>query len=462
MTVPVRPRGCGCLMLFSIFCLIAFTAAEVGLLVRLDPDWFDRQAFWRGPIVPPDMVPAADTHDQSAPAREDGGREANGGAGAPHVFSLSVEVDYDPAKGATLRTKEGGVFEFPAGSIGEALRIRAQAIGSLPSRYRDPHLAVAGPSYQLSFGDQEHYDFLKPVKAVLRYVPALLAKKDDPKNVTIYVWGAKGWEAVRSVVDEAAHTVSAEISHASPVLVAEPVDDADSAGRTPITAPGAAVVAADGPLDKADPFQGVWEGQVELVEGELVGPILKAMDAAGADLDRQRQKEIAAIPDPEEKARAQKDWDDAKQAGKKAYDAAADIMRAFELLARLGVPMKMRIRRTEANYSLSVVEILGLQTDAGPQAGAPPPPNGDAKGGDAPKEWTLTRIGPNTLRFPDPPEDMPAMKALGPPELRLHRIKDDGRNEIRGDYELEFSPEGGKTEHCKFKWNFTRISPQAP
>ena len=235
MISPVRPRGCGCLMLFSIFCLTVFTAAEVGGLLWLNPEWFDRQAFWRGPILPPDVVLVANPAAHAALDREDAERDAaatarTARADAPVLLEdLAVEADYDPVRGVTLTTKADGVFEFPSGSVRETAHIRVVPIASLPQRYADAALGVVGPVYQIFIGDQEHYQFARPIHVTLPYIPEMLGPKAKHENIKLYTFDG-GWHAFPSTVDPQRHTVSGEVSHCSPTI-AGTIDAAQDAGN---------------------------------------------------------------------------------------------------------------------------------------------------------------------------------------------------------------------------------------
>jgi hypothetical protein len=218
---PPKPRGCGCLALFCVLCLSAFTAAEGAVLYWCDPNWIDRVAFWKPAPFEPDVIFSADPADRAALAETDDPlpispkRETLTSDRIRLIGERSVQADYDPANGATVTTREGAVLQFPPGAILAATKVRVTPIASLPDRYLDKNLAIAGPFYKLFVGDKEHYRFAVPIRVTMPYSPDLLGKDGSIKGLAIYVSDGGPWQQCASAVDEKAHTVTAPVSHCS-------------------------------------------------------------------------------------------------------------------------------------------------------------------------------------------------------------------------------------------------------
>jgi len=184
---------------------------------------------------------------------------------------------------------------------------------------------------------------------------------------------------------------------------------------------------ADSPVEKYDPFQGIWEGEVKLVDGSLVEPLIAAFKKAGEEEEKKELAAIAKIEDPAERARRQREWDATKQKVKSLFEDVVKLLRTFEQFARLGIPIQMKIRRTKGEYFMSFPEVCWQAT-----------------GWKDEDDIAMTRDGMQTLKVKKMPEGLPDMF------LRLHR-----KDEIRGEYTLD-KTEGNQRLFCKIKWSFER------
>lgn len=255
-TMPQRTGSLGCLGVFSVFCLILFTAAEVGVLTRLNPDWLDRRAFWRPKPFERDVLPAVYAGTGS-------GGLVGGDAVAPPLPSppprrlgtwtsdgmrlfgqRAVEADYDPTRGASVTTLEGATLAFPAGAIRERARVRVVPIAEVSDRHLDSRLAVAGPGYKVFVGGQEHYRFSVPITVRLPYDPDLLGPPGTTRGPGVWVYDRGPWEPMQSTFDPATRTVTGRVTHCSGIVCIAQLFGAlaPSAGLTFGTATGRGVL----------------------------------------------------------------------------------------------------------------------------------------------------------------------------------------------------------------------------
>lgn len=140
MNAPRKATNFGCLGCFSVVCLTVFTIVCIVVLRWLDADWLDRLALWKPKPFPQDVI---FSDEPASLLVQPGGSLAAEPAFTPLsattadgirlMQSRAVEVDYDPARGATLTSHEGATFEFPPGSIPQAAKIRAVPIASIPA-----------------------------------------------------------------------------------------------------------------------------------------------------------------------------------------------------------------------------------------------------------------------------------------------------------------------------------------
>jgi hypothetical protein len=187
------------------------------------------------------------------------------------------------------------------------------------------------------------------------------------------------------------------------------------------------------PVNRADPFQGTWDGQIRLVEGSLVDPLNAAFEKIGAEEEKKELEAIAKIQDADEKTRRSVQWQKTKKEATELYGKFLELAKIAEQFARLGIPLKIKIRRTSGKYFMSVPEIAWQETGMG-----------------AEDDLEFVRADSNTLKTKTTPPELP------PVLLRLHRMNQEGQNEIRGTYDLVKAAEGN-TLKCKFSWTFHRI-----
>jgi hypothetical protein len=221
MSAPRRASNFGCLGLFCVFCLIGLSSCEVAALRWLNPDWYDRLAFWRGPIIPPEEVWVAEESPAQAATRVESAQPParRGPLVAPLVTAQAVQTDYQPARGASLVTPNGGRFEFPAGSVREPARIRATPVAWAPGQALGGNLGLAGDCYMLHVGEQEHYRFNRPVRVTLKCFSPFAKDARTARELALCVQEGDGWRALPSSVDPVQGTVSADVPHCSVLAV---------------------------------------------------------------------------------------------------------------------------------------------------------------------------------------------------------------------------------------------------
>ena len=213
--MPQRTGSLGCLGLVSVILLTLFTAAEVGGLVWLNPNWVDRIAFWRGPIYPKDPV------FEPAVAIERPKRVVMNGLMPDGLWvegRRAVEVEYDPTRGATLTTKEGAQIELPPGCIREAATVQVAPVMAVTPAFLNKNMAVAGPCYKIYVGGQPHYKFAKPIRVTVPYQKELLGAGGSTEGLALFVSESGPWERCPSVVNERTQTVTAQVTHCSGLL----------------------------------------------------------------------------------------------------------------------------------------------------------------------------------------------------------------------------------------------------
>jgi len=212
-----RRSSLGCLGLLSAVLLLVFTAAEVGIVSYLDPQWLDRVAFWRPAPFEREPLPVEDEAERAAllaaflQELQESQAPPAPQSTEPELFPfLQVTQSYDPARGARLQTPWDTTVEFPPGAIDSACDVTLTPVRALPG-----HMAVevAGPAVDLRVGEHEHYDFRRPVRMTLPFDPEV---DSDPR---IAVWERDHWMPLPTVVDRRADTVSANVPHASLFVV---------------------------------------------------------------------------------------------------------------------------------------------------------------------------------------------------------------------------------------------------
>ncbi|HEX7897538.1 MAG TPA: hypothetical protein VF950_07240 [Planctomycetota bacterium] len=224
MTAPARPRtgSLGCLGVFSVLCLTAFSAAELGIAWWLNASWFDRVAFWRAPRVEPEPVALEGKDAESAWARW---RAEIPPPPPPFrkvdvtrpvlLHDVKATASYTPAAGAAVSDPvNGATVRVPAGALPAPARVTLTPCAKVPGEMAIP---FAGPVYDLKIDDREHTAFQRPIELSLPYVKGLA--KDD--QVGIQVWENGRWRALPSRVDPVKGMVIATSPHASLFSVAD-------------------------------------------------------------------------------------------------------------------------------------------------------------------------------------------------------------------------------------------------
>jgi len=214
---PQRRSQSGCFGLFCVLCLSIFTVGELGLLYWISPNWLERAEFWRGPVLPaePDF---SENPDAAAQIALQDAKPPKPPAEPAYVLlkDRAVHTSYDPARGATLATREGGSFHFPPGSLREAAEIMATPVGGLPLQRLDSNFISAGPGYFIKVAGQDHYQFARPVRVTLKIEPVLVqAAQYKTGDLSIGTFENGKWRTYPSRIDPATQTVSAEITHCS-------------------------------------------------------------------------------------------------------------------------------------------------------------------------------------------------------------------------------------------------------
>lgn len=211
-----RTSSLGCLGMFSIVCLTIFSLAEIGLLLRINPDWFDRRAWWRGARLDAEAAVLADpvwlAKQGNEPRPVDGGQDV---ISLPRKLELieshAMSVDVQRGNSAKLERPEGAVLDIPAGALaGQSGKVKMTPVKRLPGEMGS---FFAGPVYQIEVNGQKegHYRFASPVNLTLPYIPRAV----EGEKVTVAVFDNGVWTPVPTQVDEANGVVRASIPHAS-------------------------------------------------------------------------------------------------------------------------------------------------------------------------------------------------------------------------------------------------------
>lgn len=225
MNPPRRKGSLGCFGVFCIFLLLIFTAINALSLGKLNPFWYDRLAFWKGPLLEPqstfEVAPvasaqtiAANKDDQRvlAAAWEESQRAK---PPTPTEFKIapaaSITANLSPSRQATLDGGDGFVLNVPAGAVAQDVQATVTPVIELPDVMAGP---ICGPVWNVAIGPGrpgEHYRFASPVTMSLACVR-------NPVSTTppsLAFWNGKDWETVPSRFDPKTGKVSADVTHAS-------------------------------------------------------------------------------------------------------------------------------------------------------------------------------------------------------------------------------------------------------
>ena len=168
--------------------------------------------------------------------------------------------------------------------------------------------------------------------------------------------------------------------------------------------------------DPVDPFVGTWDGEIVLLQGDFAEPIIQVIEDW-----RLSEEEQPDEPPP-------------------AFEMIYELMRALEILARIGLPVQFKIDREGDGYRLLLTEFIFQPLDLDEESYVP-----------------LDRKGRTKLMVRELREDLP------PVFLSLHRMDPLGikPNVIRQDQYM-FEAEAGNSgkQRCFIRWQFTRRQPE--
>src|SRR6185295_11356269 len=205
--------------------------------------WFDRVAFWRAPLVHPEL-PAADAADPKAARKRwaaelppEPPRKPRPDPTQPVLVpNARVTADYTPAAGAVAKDPGNGAsVQVPSGALGQAAKVSLTPVLRVPSTMIAP---IAGPVYEVRIDDRDHTDFNRPIDVSIPYVKGLV----PGDQVVIGVWENDRWVALPSKVDPAKGLVTASSTHASLFSVASAARIAARIGFTAGAAKGLLVL----------------------------------------------------------------------------------------------------------------------------------------------------------------------------------------------------------------------------
>jgi len=117
------------------------------------------------------------------------------------------------------------------------------------------------------------------------------------------------------------------------------------------------IESADAPQSQQD-FVGTWEGEIQLVKGDLAGPLVAAVEESGANADAKENAKISKIQNPQERAQRQKEWAQDKAFGQKVWKPIKELTLALEAAARIGLPIEFDISEKSGKYYLTPRKFL--------------------------------------------------------------------------------------------------------
>jgi hypothetical protein len=202
-------------------------------------------------------------------------------------------------------------------------------------------------------------------------------------------------------------------------------------------------------VEKFDPFQGVWDGHLLLVEGQVAEPVVTLIEKKMAEWDEEERASISKIQDDQRRAEAQEQWRQTFAGASTYKDMFVELIRKGEEVLRLGVPFEFQIRRTGGEYYFKLTELVWGAVELPPEMQ---------------QELELVRTAQYTLEFKGYPTDVPENLSLPVAKLKLHRVDPEARrsNVIREDaFPIRLQmPE--QDIDCTFRWVLTRQTPELP
>ncbi len=238
MSRDLHARRSGCFVVFWVLFLLLLIGAEAGLIWWMNPGWFDRLAFWRGPIYPPETVilppgPDDDLPPPGPPAADD--------AGFSYWEEGRVRAAYGPAAGATLRTPEGAEFTIPLGAIDGTPEVSLTPVVNVPEALSADGVLPVGPLYDLRVGEAAHSRFRQPVRVSVPFRSDDRLAAETGSRPAVGVWDGRRWEVLPTTVDDAARRLTAETGHASLIGVITIIGVSAGGSAIKFTEPGRAL-----------------------------------------------------------------------------------------------------------------------------------------------------------------------------------------------------------------------------
>jgi len=238
MSRDIHARRSGCFVSFWVAFLLLATVLESGLIWWMNPGWFDRLAFWRGEIYPPETVVLPPGPDDDLPPVSAAGYQ-------PPEFGYwtegRVSDTYRPDRGLALKTLTGTEVDIPPGAITEATEVSLTPVVHVPERLSaGGHLPV-GPLYDLRVGDAEHWRFNQPVRFSIPFDFDDTTRAPADARRAIGVWDGNRWEVLPTSEDTANGRLIARTDHASLIGVLTIIGVTAGGSAIKFTEPGRAV-----------------------------------------------------------------------------------------------------------------------------------------------------------------------------------------------------------------------------
>jgi hypothetical protein len=198
-----------------------------------------------------------------------------------------------------------------------------------------------------------------------------------------------------------------------------------------------------GTIDVDDPFVGVWNGTITLVDGSLADSLIDALKEAGVRMDREELESIAKEQDPARRAQRQKEWDQFKKGVGEYWQPVETLLLKAEFLLTVGTKVEFLIWKEKGgSYALLPTKLFGQRLPVSLQ-----------------NKIAMTRTDRIVLSFADlqSSQEYRDLIAAGfpPIELRLSRMEPESTyNNIRTtSYKI---PAKDKFQGAELKWSFNR------